>query len=125
MHLEVDYGLSDSWSLRATGRYVGSKAPPPEPGVVQVGSLSLGALYTFDVLKVVPWAGLALGASLIHGAGEDHRVNAELQAFVGADYLVRRDFSVGLALTYALQLPDATRFPWALGIVLRFSFRAQ
>lgn len=122
---EVDYGLTDAWSLRAAGRYALAWAPSPEGGPLHLGSLALGALYTFDVLKVIPWVGLALGASLIHGAGEDRRVNAELQALLGADYLVRRDFSVGFAITYALQVPDAARFPWMFGLVLRLSYRAQ
>jgi hypothetical protein len=124
-HLEVDYGLTDAWALRAAGRYALAWAPSPQGGALHQGSLTLGALYTFDVLKVVPWMGLVLGASITHGAGEDRRVNAELQAVLGADYLVRRDFSFGLSFYYALQAPDVTRFPWMFGLVLRLSYRAQ
>lgn len=124
-HLDVDYGVTDSWSLRLGGRYGLAWAPAPDRGALHLGSLSFGALYTFDVLAVVPWAGLAVGASFIHGAGEERRVNAELMGLLGADYLARRDFSLGFAFYYALQLPDVSRFPWIVGIAFRLSYRSQ
>ena len=39
--------------------------------------------------------------------------NQEILVGVGADWLVRRDFSVGFELRYALLVPDAKRYPLA------------
>lgn len=121
--LDVDYGLTDSWGLRGAGRYAALAVTGPDGGLLSAGSLGLGVLYTFDVLRVVPYASLEVGASAIGGAGLPLRWNAEITAGVGADYLVSRDFSVGLELRYALQVPDVRRFPYLLLVSVRLSWR--
>ena len=123
MGLVVDYGLSDSWSLRGAGRYAALAMTDPPRALLSAGSLGLGVLYTFDVLRVVPYASLQVGASAIGGGGVDLRWNAEIAAGLGADYLVSRDFCVGLELRYALQVPDVTRFPYLFLVSLRLSWR--
>lgn len=123
VHLDVDYGLTDSWSLRASGRYLLASDPVVEPQPLQLAGLSVGALFIIDVLKVVPYAGVTVGASWIHGAEKEHRFNADLGALVGADWLISRQFSVGIELRYALQVPDISRFPWMLSALIRLSWR--
>jgi hypothetical protein len=122
--LDVEYGLTDSWALRGAGHYAGH-AFSLDGGYLQAGGLGFGALYTFDVLRVVPYASATVGASVIGGAGVPLRYNAEIRVGVGADYLVRRDFSVGLELRYTLQVPDFQRYPYAIGVAIRLSWRDQ
>jgi hypothetical protein len=122
--LDVEYGLTDSWALRGSGHYAGH-AFSLDGGYLQMGGLGFGALYTFDVLRVVPYASATVGASVIGGAGVSLRYTAEIRLGVGADYLVQRDFSVGLELRYTLLVPDIQRFPYAIGVAIRLSWRQQ
>ena len=123
--VDVDYGLTDSWGLRGSAYWNGQWFRRGGDGLLQASGVGLGAQYTFDVLKVVPYAAATVGFSAIQGAGIGPRYNAELRIGLGADYLVQRDFSVGLELRYALQAPDFNRFPYAISVVLRLSWRRQ
>lgn len=125
LYLDVDYGLSDSWSLRGTGRYAAHYVMRNSAGVLSVGGLGFGVQYTFDVLKAVPFASLTAGASALGGANEGLRWNFDLALGIGADYLVSRSFSVGFEVRYHLLLPDIKRYPFCMGILIRLAWRRQ
>ncbi len=125
VYLDVDYGLTDSWALRGMGHYSGHYVAGHEGGLLSVGGLGFGALYTFDVLKLVPYASLTAGAVALGGAGQGLRWNAEIAIGVGMDYLVSRAFSVGFEVRYQLLLPDIKRYPFFLGVGIRLSWRNQ
>lgn len=125
VYLDVDYGLTDSWSLRGTGLYAPHYVPGDDGGLLSVGGLGFGALYTFDVLKVVPFASLTAGAVALGGAGQGLRWNAALSVGVGLDYLVSRSFSVGFEVRYQLLVPDLKRYPFFLGVGIRLAWRRQ
>lgn len=126
LYLDVDYGLTDSWSLRGNGHYSPHAVHDPETGVLHAGGFGFGVLYTVDVLKVVPYLALTVGPVITDGTGEDKlRVNGQAQAGIGLDYLVSRDFSVGLELRAHVVFPDIKRFPLFLGVAVRLAWRHQ
>jgi opacity protein-like surface antigen len=125
VYLDVDYGLTDSWALRGTGRYAAHYLAGDDGGLLSVGGLGFGVLYTFDVLKVVPFASLTAGASALGGAAEGLRWNFDLSLGLGFDYLVSRSFSVGFEIRYQLLVPDIMRNPFFLGIGVRLAWRRQ
>jgi len=125
VYLDADYGLSDSWALRGTGHYCAHYVSGDPGGLLSVGGLGFGVLYTFDVLKVVPYASLTAGAVALGGADQGLRWNAEISVGVGLDYLVSRSFSVGFEVRYQLLIPDVTRYPFFLGVALRLAWRRQ
>jgi hypothetical protein len=126
LFFDVDYGLTDSWALRGTAHYGGHAVTGSEGGLLSAGGLGLGVLYTFDVLKVVPYASLAVGAEVLAGPPlERPRWEASFQAGFGLDYLVNRDFSVGLELRYLLLVPDVRAHPFFLCVSVRLSWRRQ
>ncbi len=128
-YLDVDYGLTDSWALRGTGHwaghYVGGGNGGDNEGLLSVGGLGFGVLYTFDVLKVVPFASLTAGAVALGGAGQGLRWDAVIAVGLGLDYLVSRSFSVGFEMRYQLLVPDVTRYPLFLTIGIRLAWRRQ
>lgn len=125
LYLDVDYGLTDSWALRGMGHYGGHYLPGDTGGLLSVGGLGFGVLYTFDVLKVVPFASLTAGAVALGGAGQGLRWDAQVSLGVGLDYLVSRSFSVGFEVRYQLLIPDVTRYPFFLGVSIRLAWRRQ
>lgn len=125
LYLDVDYGLTDSWALRGTGHYSPHFVPGDKGGLLSVGGLGFGLLYTFDVLKIVPYASLTAGAVALGGADQGLRWNAEISVGLGMDYLVSRSFSVGFEVRYQLLVPDITRYPFFLGVAIRLAWRRQ
>lgn len=122
--LDLDYGLTDSFGLRASGRYEGL-ARAEEEGVALVSrtGLGLGALYVFDAFHLVPYAAVTVGALGQGGVGAPWRWNAEGRVAVGMDWIAGRTFSTGLEVAYSLVLPDFRRFPWAITVSWRLSYR--
>jgi hypothetical protein len=132
--LDVDYGLTDSWSLRVTARWAGHGASVTgDAAMLHETGASFGALYTFDVLKIVPFVSLTAGFSCLAlsalgrpgDVAGDPRWNADLTLGVGLDYLVKRDFSVGFEIRYHLLVPDVQDVPWMITLGLRLAWRRQ
>ena len=130
LHLDVGYGLQDWVSLQGTIRY--AYLPPwgvGGPRNHQVGGVGVGPRFTFDMFRAIPFVSLSVGAAALYRGASDAglpaetRWNAEIVAGAGADWLIRRDFSVGFELRYALLVPDAKRFPFAFTLGLRLAWR--
>lgn len=128
LHLDVGYGITDVVALQVTGRWAFLPSlGPGGPGHLQLGGLGTGARFTFDMFQAIPFVSLAVGAAVVYESGgtPTSRWNAELLVGVGADWLVRRDFSVGFEVRYALLVPEAKRFPFAFTVGLRLAWRRE
>lgn len=122
--LALHYGLNDSFGLHGNLHYQGLALPGKEAtGLFSRTGLGVGASYVFDVLQVVPYLSVTVGATALGGGALPWRWNAEARLAVGLDWIVRRDFSTGLEIGYGLLVPDFQRFPWALTVSLRLSYR--
>ena len=92
----VRYGLTDAWNLWAGGGYglhPGATGADGETNV-HVGALGGGIEWVFDVLQIVPWAGLGFEGLLF--AADETELAAAVQVSVGADYLLSRGLALGL-----------------------------
>jgi len=113
------YGLTDAWNLWAGG---GSGLHPGATGTdgdtnVHVGALGGGIEWVFDVLQVVPWAGLGFEGLLF--AADDTELAAAVQVSVGADYLLRRGLALGLVGRGRIVLSRLDEVPLQAIVALR------
>ncbi|MEZ4391253.1 MAG: hypothetical protein R3A48_09170 [Polyangiales bacterium] len=91
------YGLSDAFSLYADAGYALGGA---DYGLRHGGYLAVGAVYGFDVVRVVPYLGL--GARFDAVAGDDQLVlSPSVEARGGVYYLLRRGLALDLQAAYA------------------------
>ena len=107
--LDATYGLTDQFNLmvelNASSHSVSVEGGGALPNRLGVWTATTGLSYTLDVLQIVPYGGVLLGASRVSsgdgfgsaftGSG-DMTFDAALA--LGADYQVTRSFAVGLAL---------------------------
>jgi hypothetical protein len=130
--LDLEYGLSDAWSLRVS---VGTLSHPV-PAVKDVspaGSLRAtsglaGITYTFDVLRLVPYFETGIGVVYWSGAGiQDHAALAA-ELGVGADYLLTPRWALGGCAQYLFApgelIQNAMQFgesPLAFSVTIRVS----
>jgi hypothetical protein len=122
--LELGYGLTDSIGLLGALRYEGlAQDGPLGPEPFSRAGAAVGVSYVFDVLQIVPWGSITVGALALGGGSIAWRWRAEARLAVGLDWLVRRSFSAGLEVGLSLVAPDLRLFPWALTATLRFSYR--
>ncbi len=118
--LDLEYGLTDAWGLRLS--LEGSlhsvdkqmKAGLPG-GLVSTEAALAGVVYTIDVLRLVPYAELQVGAARIGGA-----VTAPLTMFVselglGSDYYLNARWRAGVSLQYLYRPQDLLSNPQGLG----------
>jgi hypothetical protein len=119
--LDVDYGLTDSWGLRATlqaSAHAVSKDSDmdmrPE-GTVRTNAALVGIVYTFDVLRLVPYADLQVGLIQLAGAVTAPQSLLAMQLGVGADYFATRHVTAGLCFHYLFEPADLLADPLNLG----------
>jgi opacity protein-like surface antigen len=127
--LDVEYGFTDSWAARATvqtSRHaVGSEGPDdmrPVGKIIATAALA-GLTYTIDILRLVPYAHLQLGAIRFDGAVANPGTVFAAALGVGADYFVTRSWTAGLAFQYLFAPADLISDPLNLGSS-PFSFSA-
>jgi hypothetical protein len=108
--LDVEYGLTDAWSARAT---VETLAHPVDAvkdvspaGTRRAIAAILGATYTVDVIRLVPYITGGLGILRWTGPGEDGRLTMALDLGVGADYLLTPRWAVGASALYLFAPSD-------------------
>jgi outer membrane protein W len=121
--LEVDYGLSDAWAVRAT--LAGSvhpvdtkmveNAPPLPGGTVRTVAALAGLTYTIDVLRLIPYANVQLGAIRFAGAVVDPRTVFAAELGIGADYFLSRRWTTGVSFQYLFAPEDLLSDPLNLG----------
>ena len=94
--LDLEYGLTDAWALRASTQgstHDVSKSNDmdtrPE-GAIRTDAALIGLTYTFDVLRLVPYAEVQAGLRQVRGAVVAPQSLLAMQLGVGADYFVTR-----------------------------------
>jgi hypothetical protein len=129
--LDVEYGFHEAFAARAS---VGVAAHPVKAvknvspaGTLQARTALVGATYTFDVLRLVPYVEVGLGVVQWSGpAAPNMAFAAELG--LGADYLLTTRWAWGASAQYIFAPADlfsnATQFgerPLAFSLTLRLS----
>ena len=126
--LHYTYGLLDSLNLvveaDASGFGVGkapAKNPPPEPGFVTAGGV--GAVYIFDVLRWVPYAGGIAGPAYFGGGFlRSGFVTPDIQLAAGLDYQFSRSWTAGVAYRQHFFITKMTDYPEFTSLGLRFEY---
>jgi hypothetical protein len=102
--VDVEYGLDDAWSARASAgvlRHPVEAVKDVSPGGTrQAMTLVVGATYTFDVLRLVPYATGGVGLVRWSGAGEPTRTSLAMDLGLGGDYLLTPRWSWGASAQY-------------------------
>jgi opacity protein-like surface antigen len=97
----LTYGLTDAFDAMLQ---VGVTGHPVYTGYpwMTVSHASLGAVWTFDVLRWVPYAGLLVGGYHFSSVGRYDKAEWKLgfQATLGLDYAFSRSWAAGLQVRY-------------------------
>ena len=118
--LGVDYqrGFGDTWWFRAS---VGGAAYSIESAASYSAVGSLGVTYAVDVVKYVPYVGIAGGAVVVGGGEVDGRIEPYLELGVGIEVLQSTTFSWGIDVRSSSFVGDSTvllvgpRIAWKWG----------
>jgi outer membrane protein with beta-barrel domain len=127
--LDIEYGLTDAWAVRASleasshGVDKDNEMDMRPAGKVYTDAALLGVTYTFDVLRLVPYANLQAGLIQLGGAVTTPQSLLAMELGVGADYFVSRHFMTGLSFHYLFEPADLLSDPLNLG-TNPFSFTA-
>ncbi len=113
------YGLNDEFDFMAEGSFSlrfspavpeDGTAPPVRP--TAIGSAGLGAIYIFDILRWVPYAGVLLGASYLNGGGMlGPLIAPDAQIAAGMNYQVTRNWAVGVGVRQHFLLLNLGDYP--------------
>ncbi len=102
--VDVEYGLNDAWSARASFSLLRHPVAPVKNGspggTLQATAALVGATYTFDVLRLVPYIEAGVGAVRWSGAGEPSRTSLAVETGLGGDYLLTPRWSCGASAQY-------------------------
>jgi hypothetical protein len=126
--VDVGYGLTESLWLRGTLFYT-AQAADASPnaglpaGIISIGGGFLGISWAFDVLRVIPFLDVGVGALFATGAGHADRIDLGLEVGIGADYLVSRRFSIGGVVRYYSFVTNASNIPVYLYAGPRLAWR--
>lgn len=113
------YALTDAWNLVGGLGYCLHPEAAADGATVHVGGLGAGVEWVFDVLQVVPWAGLGVEGLLF--AATETELAVAVQASAGLDYLLRRGLSVGLVGRARVVLSRLDEVPLQAVVALRMS----
>ena len=127
--LDLEYGLTDAWAIRLSlegSTHDVSKANAmdvrPE-GAIRTDAALVGLTYTFDVLRLVPYADLQIGFAQVRGAVTAPQSLFATELGLGADYFVSRRCLAGVSFQYLFAPADLLSDPLNLG-TNPFSFTA-
>lgn len=128
--LDLEYGVTEAWSARLS---VGTVAHPVDAvmdvspaGTRRATTALLGATYTIDVLRLVPYFAGGVGVLRWSGPAEDGRLTLALDLGVGADYLLTPRWSCGASAQYLFAPNDLLTSARQFGEVpLAFSLTAR
>jgi hypothetical protein len=119
--LDLDYGLTDAWALRAsleTSLHSVDKVSPQDgrpAGKIATGAALAGVTYEIDVLRLVPYGDLQLGAYRIGGAVTEPATKFVAALSIGADYFLSRRWTLGAYFQYLFAPFDLFSDPLSLG----------
>jgi hypothetical protein len=129
--LDVEYGFHEAFAARASVGVVGYPVKAvkngPPAGTLQARTALVGATYTFDVIRLVPYIELGLGLLTWSGPGAP-KTSFGTELGIGADYLLTTRWACGASAQYIFSPADlfgnAMDFgqrPLAFSLTLRFS----
>jgi hypothetical protein len=110
--LDVGFGLGDAWTLRLDAAY------GFHPDTLHRVRGAAELLYVVDILQVVPYAGLGVGA-LVSVPPTDARADLEVHAVLGLDVLVDREVVIGIAIRPVLVPTWFEADPFHLAVTAR------
>lgn len=118
---EAALGLTDTWSGHAGASYAFLPSQPAG-GLRHLTTLSLGATYSLDVVRWVPFLDLGISVADLRGSSAGSQYLGP-QVGLGADYLLSRGWSLGALarfdyLVLRLHGSGSSR-PWLTTIGLR------
>jgi Outer membrane protein beta-barrel domain len=131
--VELEYGLNDAWAARLlaaeSAHSVDADLMAKLPGGwARVTSLLGGVTYTFDVLRMVPYAQLGVGFVRFEGAVKAARTELAGELGVGTDYWLTPRWAMGAVLQYLFapvdlfeHLGGLGQSPFAFSLMLRAS----
>jgi hypothetical protein len=127
--VDLEYGLTDAWALRlsfegSTHDVSKSNDMDMRPaGAIRTDAALIGVTYTFDVLRLVPYADVQAGFAQVRGAVVAPQSLLAMELGVGADYFVTRRVTAGVSFHYLFEPADLLSDPLNLG-TNPFSFTA-
>jgi hypothetical protein len=118
--VDVEYGITDAWAARVS---VGASLNPVSAnmhaglpgGKVTSTTALVGATYTFDVLRLVPYAEVSLGFVRFGGAVTKPHSTLASELGLGADYLLTRRWALGISFQYLFAPADLINNAMELG----------
>jgi opacity protein-like surface antigen len=119
--LDLEFGLTDSWALRASAEYSRHGVSPENmddmrpTGTVRATAALAGLTYTFDILRLVPYAVGQLGVVRFDGAVTAPQTVFAAQLGAGADYFITRKWTAGASFQYLFAPADLAADPLNLG----------
>ena len=119
--LSVDIGIGDAWAIRCRAAYAFHPGGRP----LHLGLAGAEVVYLLDILELVPFFGLGVDGILTQREDDGTGVDLALHAVLGLDWLVTREWVVGLDIrAYALpfSLADQGVDPVYLGAGLRLGY---
>jgi hypothetical protein len=130
---EGEYGFSDGWAARLMleqfAHPVEARASDKAPGGwARATAVLVGTTYTFDVLRMVPYAQLAVGFVRFDGAVKSPRSEMAGELGLGADYWLTKRWALGAVLQYLFapvdlfeHLGELGQSPFAFSLAFRAS----
>ncbi len=126
--LHYTYGLWDAVNLvveaDGSGFFPGrspGKLSPPAPAFVGTGGV--GAVYVFDVMRLVPYAGGLAGAGYFGGGWLNSGfVTPDVQLAIGLDYQFTRTWTAGVAYRQHFFLAKENTYTEFTTLALRFEY---
>jgi hypothetical protein len=129
--LDVEYGFHEAFAARASvgvvSRPVKAVKNGPPAGTLQARTALVGATYTFDVLRLVPYMELGIGLLAWSGPGAP-RTSLGTELGLGADYLLATRWACGASAQYIFAPADLFnnvmmfgQRPLAFSLTLRLS----
>jgi len=119
--VDIQYGLSEGWGVRlslegSTHNVTKTNEMDLRPeGAIRTDAALIGLTYTFDVLRLVPYADLQVGIAQLRGAVTTPQSLLAMELGVGADYFVTRRVTAGIRFHYLFEPADLLSDPLNLG----------
>lgn len=141
--LHLAYGITDAVGVQLLAGATGHPLSPIEPedpsakadpgGQLVSWHASAGIVYALDVVRIVPFFEANIGVLGLYRSTNpsgnqksptiEHALNVGAALGLGADYLITRRWSVGVAIRYHAFLTDLARIPIYLTVGPRVSLR--
>jgi hypothetical protein len=128
--VDLRYGLTDAFNLHVeAGHSVvaldqGQDTPTtPLTRPATVSTAAVGAAYTLDIIRIVPYAGVFAGAAILGGGTlPSALVLPDVQLGLGLDYYLSRNWGVGLAYRQHLFVSKLSTYPSYSNVWLRVEY---